>query len=56
MVQNPGKMPNTVQSPSHNVEYGKCQGVCISKDAMKRNDHVVIIYDLVATGGGTERM
>jgi adenine phosphoribosyltransferase len=44
-------MPNTVQSPSYDVEYGKRQGVCISKDAVKRNDRVVIIDDLVATGG-----
>ncbi len=51
MVRKPGKMPNTVQSPSYDVEYGKRQGVCISKDAVKRNDRVVIIDDLVATGG-----
>jgi adenine/guanine phosphoribosyltransferase-like PRPP-binding protein len=35
----------------YSVEYGEREGMCISKDAVKPGQRVLIIDDLVATGG-----
>eukprot|EP00658_Telonema_sp_P-2_P062576 TRINITY_DN51245_c0_g1_i1.p1 TRINITY_DN51245_c0_g1~~TRINITY_DN51245_c0_g1_i1.p1 ORF type:complete len:215 (+),score=40.51 TRINITY_DN51245_c0_g1_i1:77-721(+) len=51
MLRKPGKMPNTIQSSSYMVEYGEREGMCISKDAVAPGDRVVLMDDLVATGG-----
>jgi adenine phosphoribosyltransferase len=51
MLRKPGKMPNTVSSSSYNVEYGKRDGMCISRNSIKKGDRVLLIDDLVATGG-----
>merc|ERR1711957_1028773 len=51
MIRKPGKMPNTVSSSSYNVEYGKRDGMCISKNSIRKGDRVLLIDDLVATGG-----
>lgn len=51
MIRKGGKMPNTVQSPPYKCEYGKRDGVCIPKSAIKKGDRVLLIDDLVATGG-----
>lgn len=51
MMRKPGKMPNTITSPSYETEYGPRQGICIQRDAIKPKDRVLIIDDLVATGG-----
>ena len=50
-MRKPGKMPNCIHSPSYDVEYGRRQGICIQKNSVKPNDRVLIIDDLVATGG-----
>lgn len=44
-------MPNTIESPSYETEYGKRSGICVQKDSIKKGDRVLIIDDLVATGG-----
>lgn len=51
MIRKEGKMPNTLKSPPYAVEYGKRPGVCISRNALKPGDRVLLIDDLVATGG-----
>lgn len=51
MLRRPGKLPNAVASSAYNVEYGKREGMCISRTAVKRGDRVLLIDDLVATGG-----
>jgi adenine phosphoribosyltransferase len=51
MLRKPGKMPNTVSSSSYSVEYGEREGMCISRGSVKKGDRVLLIDDLVATGG-----
>jgi len=51
MVRKLGKMPNTVASGSYDVEYGHRDGVAVQKHAVAPGDKIVLIDDLVATGG-----
>ena len=51
MLRKPGKIPNTVSSAGYQVEYGKRDGLCIQRDAVGAGDKVLLIDDLVATGG-----
>jgi len=51
MMRKKGKMPNTVASPEYKTEYGSRSGLCVQKGAFKPNERVLIIDDLVATGG-----
>lgn len=51
MMRKEGKMPNTVKSPSYDTEYGKRSGLTVQKNRIKKGDRVLIIDDLVATGG-----
>mmetsp|Transcript_34492 Transcript_34492/g.41266 ORF Transcript_34492/g.41266 Transcript_34492/m.41266 type:complete len:252 (-) Transcript_34492:257-1012(-) len=51
MMRKEGKMPNTVKSPSYETEYGKRSGLAVQKNRIKKGDRVLIIDDLVATGG-----
>lgn len=51
MMRKAGKMPNTISSTSYNTEYGKRSGLTVQKDKIRPGDRVVIIDDLVATGG-----
>merc|ERR1712217_351814 len=44
-------MPNTVSSSAYETEYDKKDGLCIQRDAVKKGDRVVLIDDLIATGG-----
>ncbi len=46
-----GKMPNTIKSPEYETEYGKRSGLTVQKDRIKAGDRVLVIDDLVATGG-----
>jgi len=46
-----GKMPNSIESPSYDTEYGSRSGLTVQKDKIKKGDRVLIIDDLVATGG-----
>jgi len=51
MMRKEGKMPNTIISPSYDTEYGKRSGLTVQKNRIKKGDRVLIIDDLVATGG-----
>ena len=52
-VRKPGKLPREVNSYNYDLEYGK-NTLEIHKDAIKPGQKVVIIDDLLATGGTTE--
>jgi adenine phosphoribosyltransferase len=49
-VRKPGKLPAEVMSMEYSLEYGTGQ-LDIHKDALSHGDRVVIIDDLLATGG-----
>lgn len=51
MMRKEGKMPNTVSSSAYDTEYGKRSGLTVQRDKIKKGDRVLIIDDLVATGG-----
>lgn len=51
MMRKKGKMPNTVESKEYQTEYGNRSGLTVQADKIKKNDRVLIIDDLVATGG-----
>ena len=51
MLRKPGKMPNCAFSKPYKVEYGSREGLGIQKDVVKKGDRVLLIDDLVATGG-----
>ena len=50
MVRKPGKLPAPVERIEYGLEYGK-DVLEIHKDALKKGDKVLIIDDLLATGG-----
>lgn len=52
-VRKPGKLPREVIRYDYELEYGK-NTLCMHKDAIKKGDRVVIIDDLLATGGTME--
>jgi len=49
-VRKPGKLPRDVIEFNYSLEYGK-NTLCMHKDAIKNGDKVVIMDDLLATGG-----
>ena len=49
-IRKPGKLPGEVMAKSYKLEYGE-NTVEIQKDAIKTGDRVLIIDDLLATGG-----
>lgn len=49
-VRKPGKLPREVLSYDYSLEYGK-NTLCMHKDAIVPGDKVVIMDDLLATGG-----
>jgi len=49
-VRKPGKLPCKTVKQEYELEYGK-DAVEIHEDAIKKNDRVLIIDDLIATGG-----
>lgn len=49
-VRKPGKLPRKVVSESYALEYGT-DTLCIHEDSIKAGDKVVIVDDLLATGG-----
>lgn len=51
MLRKKGKMPNSIESPPYQTEYGARSGMCIPRDAVKKGERVLLIDDLVATGG-----
>jgi adenine phosphoribosyltransferase len=52
-VRKPGKLPREVITYDYELEYGK-NTLCMHKDAIIPGDRVVIIDDLLATGGTME--
>ena len=52
-VRKKGKLPCETVSIDYDLEYGK-ETIEIHKDAIKPGDKVVIVDDLIATGGTTE--
>mmetsp|Transcript_6204 Transcript_6204/g.7078 ORF Transcript_6204/g.7078 Transcript_6204/m.7078 type:complete len:265 (+) Transcript_6204:123-917(+) len=51
MMRKKGKMPNSVSSDGYKTEYGNRSGLTVQNDKIKEGDRVLIIDDLVATGG-----
>jgi adenine phosphoribosyltransferase len=51
MIRKKGKMPNCIESRTYQTEYGPRAGMCLQRDAVKKGDRVLVIDDLVATGG-----
>ena len=49
-VRKPNKLPCEVMSEEYDLEYGKDR-IEIHKDALKEGDRVLIVDDLLATGG-----
>lgn len=49
-VRKPGKLPSATERMSYDLEYGS-DAVEIHRDAIKRGDKVLIVDDLIATGG-----
>jgi adenine phosphoribosyltransferase len=49
-VRKKGKLPFTVLGEEYDLEYGKDR-IEVHTDAVKQGDHVVVVDDLIATGG-----
>lgn len=49
-LRKPGKLPYAVESASYDLEYGSAS-LEIHTDALDSNDRVLLIDDLIATGG-----
>ena len=49
-IRKPGKLPRETVEISYDLEYGS-NTLCMHKDAIKKGQKVVIIDDLLATGG-----
>ena len=52
-LRKPGKLPYDVQSVSYDLEYGSA-ALEVHSDAINRGDRVLLIDDLIATGGTAE--
>ena len=52
-VRKPGKLPREVLTYDYSLEYGT-NTLCMHKDGVKPGDRVVIMDDLLATGGTVE--
>jgi adenine phosphoribosyltransferase len=49
-VRRPGKLPADIFEVKYNLEYGS-NSLAIHRDAITLNEHVLIVDDLLATGG-----
>ena len=49
-VRKPGKLPRKTLDEKYDLEYGT-NTICIHDDAIKKGDKVLIVDDLLATGG-----
>ena len=52
-IRKPGKLPRKVITADYALEYGT-NTLCLHADAIKKGQKVVIIDDLIATGGTTK--
>ncbi|HMT02268.1 MAG TPA: adenine phosphoribosyltransferase [Burkholderiales bacterium] len=50
-IRKKGKLPYSTHSESYTLEYGEATSVEIHIDAVNKNENVLIIDDLIATGG-----
>lgn len=55
LFRKPGKLPREVVSADYELEYGTAS-LEVHKDAIKPGDRVVLVDDLIATGGTVEAM
>jgi len=53
LIRKPGKLPRETYSASYSLEYGE-DTVEVHRDAMDSEDRIVVIDDLIATGGTAE--
>ena len=53
MLRKKNKLPSETHSVDFELEYGKAT-IEVHKDSIKKNDKVLIIDDLIATGGTAE--
>lgn len=51
-IRKPGKLPHDVLNVSYELEYGKNE-IEIHKDSINKGDKILIVDDLLATGGTT---
>jgi len=51
-IRKPGKLPHEVLKKSYELEYGKNE-IEIHKDAVSKGDKILVVDDLLATGGTT---
>lgn len=49
-IRKPGKLPREVVTEKYDLEYGS-NTLCMHSDAVKKGDKVLIVDDLLATGG-----
>ncbi|MBW2990318.1 adenine phosphoribosyltransferase [Candidatus Woesearchaeota archaeon] len=49
-IRKPGKLPAETEKEEYELEYGK-DAVEIHKDAVSKGDNVLVVDDLIATGG-----
>ncbi len=54
-IRKPGKLPYKTQSVTYDLEYGT-DTLCMHEDAIQPGEKVLIIDDLLATGGTAEGM
>ena len=54
-ARKPGKLPSEVESVEYSLEYGK-NSIEIHKDAFKKGSKILIVDDLLATGGTAKAM
>ena len=54
-ARKPGKLPAEVESVEYSLEYGK-NSIEIHKDAFKKGSKILIVDDLLATGGTAKAM
>lgn len=52
-IRKPGKLPGEIEKVSYDLEYGTNE-LEIHRDALKKGDKVIIIDDLIATGGSAK--
>jgi adenine phosphoribosyltransferase len=50
VIRKPGKLPRPVRTQSYSLEYGT-DTLCIHQDALHAEDRVVLVDDVLATGG-----
>ena len=54
-IRKPGKLPYKVHSITYDLEYGT-DTLCMHEDAIEKGEKVLVIDDLLATGGTTKGM